>query len=74
MTCQIWHNLPGFFQPAKSSGKKRGNGEGNAVEQQPPLAAAYKAVIEAQIVEGSPVPQAIFGSMLDRSVSAKKHA
>ncbi|EIE27753.1 hypothetical protein COCSUDRAFT_55736 [Coccomyxa subellipsoidea C-169] len=59
----------GFFQPAKSSGKKRGNGEGNAVEQQPPLAAAYKAVIEAEIVEGSPVPQAIFGSMLDRDDS-----
>lgn len=56
----------GFFKPAKASSKKRSQGD---AEKQPPLAAAYKAVIEAQITEGTELPQARSGTMLQRSVT-----
>ncbi|KAK9917305.1 hypothetical protein WJX75_002985 [Coccomyxa subellipsoidea] len=56
----------GFFKPAKASSKKRSQGD---AEKQPPLAAAYKAVIEAQITEGTELPQARSGTMLQRTDS-----
>lgn len=56
----------GFFKPAKASSKKRSQGD---AEKQPPLAAAYKAVIEAQITEGTELPQARSGTMLQRLVT-----
>ena len=43
----------GYFQPAKPSGKA--NGKKRSEEGRSPLSAAYKAVLEAQIVEGTEV-------------------
>lgn len=44
----------GFFQPAKASGKANGKKK-RSEEDRTPLSAAYKAVLEAQIVEGTEV-------------------
>ncbi|CAL8463710.1 g3244 [Coccomyxa elongata] len=55
----------GYFQPAKPSGKANGKKK-RSEEDRSPLSAAYKAVLEAQIVEGTEVPEARSGSMLDR--------
>lgn len=53
-------NFAGYFQPAEPSGKANGKKE-HSEEDRSPLSAAYKAVLEAQIVEGTEVGQFVAG-------------